>query len=164
MTNKAERRIPMTTTTRDNDRGREKPAEQATRRRKSREGGEVTGRRLGVPKSMLDLERFTYRWVNDTPGRMYAMTVEDDWTPVLKEGEKDASHDLGNAVSYVAGSKADGSAMNAYLCQKPKGFFDDDQREKQIALDAQDRELKRGKDRNGATQSDYTPHSGIKIS
>lgn len=154
----------MTTTMRDNERGREKPAEQVTRRRKSRESGELTGRRLGVPKSMLDTERFSYRWVNDTPGRMFAMTQEDDWTPVLKEGQKELGQDLGNVVSYVAGSKADGSAMLAYLCAKPKGFFDDDQREKQAALNEQDRQLKRGNDRNGASQSDYTPHSGIKIS
>ena len=143
---------------------RETQTETQQRRRKSRDSGELTGRRLAVAKSSLDFTRYVYRWVNDSPARLYAMTKEDDWNVVMNDGVKDDSADMGNAVSQIVGSKPDGSALVAYLCRKPRKFYDEDQKEKSIELDKQLEQLRRGNDRSGGSQADYIPSSGIKMS
>ena len=135
------------------------------RRRKARGEGELTGVRLGVLASSLDHTKYVYRWINDVGGRLQAKTVEDDWDVVMKDGVKEDSADLGNAVSEVVGSKPDGSPMRAYLCRKPRRFYEEDQAEKTKALDAQLADLKRGRDRSGAALpgADYVPSSGISM-
>ena len=147
----------MTTTQRET----RKDTEQ--RRRKERGGGELTGRRLGVAKSRLDFEQFKYRWINDAPARIHAMTKEDDWDVVTNDGVKDDSADLGSAVSQIVGTAPDGSALRAYLCRKPRRFYDEDQADKSAALDRQLEQLRRGNDRAGGSQSDYVPNSGIRV-
>lgn len=147
----------MTTTQRE---GRK---ETETRRRKERGGGELTGKRLAVNKSRLDFENFKYRWINDAPARLHAKTKEDDWDVVTNDGVKDDSADLGNAVSQIVGTAPDGSALRAYLCRKPRRFYDEDQADKSAALDRQLEQLKRGLDRSGGSQSDYVPNSGIRV-
>lgn len=137
--------------------------EEVQTRRKQRGGGELEGRRLGIVKSKLDFDNFVYRWVNDAPSRLFAKTKEDDWDVVRNDGVKDDSADLGNAVSQIVGTAPDGSALKAYLCRKPRKFYDEDQADKSAALDAQLEQLRRGNDRSGASQSDYVPHSGIRI-
>jgi len=132
-------------------------------RRRKRGSGEVTGRRLGVAKSALDFNRFVYRWINDLPSRIFVMTEEDDWEVVMNDGVKDDSPNLGNAVSQIVGTKPDGSALVAYLCRKPKKYFDEDQAAKSAELDEQLNQLRRGNDRAGASQADYVPDSGIRI-
>ena len=145
----------------DDSRDRGEVLEQ--RRRKRSDSGELTGRRLGVLKSRLDFERFKYRWINDNEARFMAKTKEDDWSLVPNDGVKEDSADLGTAVSQIVGSKPDGSALRAYLCRKPKKWYEDDQAEKQAELDEQLSQIRRGNDRNGASQSDYIPNAGIKI-
>lgn len=132
-------------------------------RRKKRGGGELTGTRLGVAKSKLDFEKFVYRWVNDTPGRMHAKTVEDDWDVVMNDGVKEDATDLGNAVSQIVGTAPDGKPLKAYLCRKPRGYFDEDQADKSKGLDEQLNQLRRGNDRAGGSQSDYIPSTGISM-
>ena len=78
-------------------------------------------------------------------------------------GVKEDTTDLGNAVSYIVGTNKDGSPMRAYLCRKPKSYFDEDQAAKHAELEQQLAELRRGNDRDGQTQSDYVPTSGIRI-
>ena len=144
---------------------RETQTETQQRRRKSRDSGELTGRRLAVSKSSLDFTKFVYRWINDTSApRLHAMTKEDDWNVVMNEGVKEDSADMGNAVSQIVGSKPDGSALVAYLCRKPRKFYDEDQKEKSIELDKQLEQLRRGNDRSGGAQADYIPSGGIKMS
>lgn len=133
------------------------------RRRKGRETGELTGVRLGVLASSLDHEKYVYRWVNDAPGRIHGKTQEDDWDVVRKSGVKEDSADMGDAVSEVVGVKPDGSPMRAYLCRKPRKFYDEDQAEKTANLDRQLADMKRGRDRSGAPQADYIPASGISM-
>ena len=152
----------MTTTQREK-RGREDRKEEEQTRRRKRDGGELTGRRLGVAMSMLDFDNFAYRWVNDSPARIFAKTKEDDWDVVMNDSVKDDSADIGNAVSQVVGSKADGSPLLAYLCRKPKTYFDEDQNEKSRELDAQLAAMRSGKDRAGGNQSDYVPNTGINL-
>ena len=139
------------------------PKESNTRRRKSGASGELTGQRLGVPKSMLDLSRFKYRWMNDDEARIYAKTKEDDWDIVSSDNCAIIGSDLGAAVSKVVGVKADGRPQVTYLCRKPRTLFDEDQAEKSAELDRQMKELRRGNDRAGGSQSDYIPASGIRI-
>lgn len=137
--------------------------EEVQTRRKQRDGGELEGRRLGVARSKLDFVNFAYRWVNDNPARLYAKTQEDDWDIVSNDGVKIDGADLGNAVSQVVGTKPDGSPLLAYLCRKPRKYFDEDQADKAAELDKQLAELRRGNDRSGAAQSDYVPSSGIRM-
>jgi hypothetical protein len=70
---------------------------------------------------------------------------------------------MGNVVSQIVGTKPDGSVLKAYLCRKPKKWWIEDQAEKQLALDEQLAQLRRGNDRSGSAQSDYIPTTGIKI-
>lgn len=132
-------------------------------RRRQPGSGDVIGRRLAVRKSEMDFQNYRYRWINDHEARFMAKTKEDDWDLVMNAGVKDDSADLGNAVSQIVGSKPDGSALRAYLCRKPKKWWEDDQAEKQAALDEQLNQLRRGNDRAGGSQSDYIPAAGIKI-
>lgn len=136
------------------------------RRRRRREGGNVTGRRLGVNEDMLDFNSFAYRWINDDPARIQSKTVYDDWNLMTQDGGelKEDATDLGAAVSMVVGTKPDGSPKRAYLCRKPRKWFEADQKEKQKELDEQLNQLRRGNDRDGASQADYVPASGISIS
>lgn len=145
-------------------RGRPRKEETAERRRK-RGGGYLHGRRLGTNPEYIDHTRYAYRWINDEPGRLVAMTQHDDWDIVTNQGgavKEDAS-DLGDAVSLVVGTLPDGSPKRAYLCRKPKKFYEEDQAEKQAELDAQLEQLRRGNDRGGASQSDYVPKGGISL-
>ncbi|MEY1555322.1 hypothetical protein AB3Y40_06770 [Yoonia sp. R2331] len=132
-------------------------------RRRKRGGGEVHGRRLGVNSNLLDFNQFKYRWINDVPARMHSKTQDDDWDVVTNDGVKDDSADLGNAVTQIVGTKADGSPLVAYLCRKPKTFWEEDQAEKSAELDRQLAQMRSGNDRDGGPQSDYTPNTGISI-
>lgn len=133
------------------------------KRRRRKGGGELTGKRLGVAKSKLDFNKFAYRWVNDNPGRIHAMTVEDDWDFVPNDNVKDDDAGRGSAVTQVVGVSPDGSPLLAYLCRKPRTYFDEDQADKAKELDEQLAQLRRGNTRDGAKQSDYTPNVGISV-
>jgi hypothetical protein len=144
-------------------RGRKPRSEEVTERRRNRSG--VSGQRLGVAMSQLDFEKFKYRWVNDTPARLFAMTREDDWDIVQQDGGsvKDDAADLGSAVSQIVGTAPDGSALKAYLCRKPIAYWREDQRMKSAELDKQLSDLRRGRDRAGQANGDYVPNDGISI-
>ena len=118
-----------------------------------------------MPESMLDHTRFRYRWLNDDEGkaRIFAKTVEDDWDIVAKDGNVCQTDDLGNSVSRIVGTAPDGSALKAYLCRKPRRLYDEDQAEKSAALDRQNEQLRRGNARDGSSQADYVPSSGIRM-
>jgi hypothetical protein len=153
--------MQMTTQTRDD--ARVSRQEEVQRRRKTRDGGELAGQRLGVPMSILDLERFQYHWFDDKPARLFSKTKEDDWDIVKHDGSVVETDDMGDAVSRIVGTAPDGSALKAYLCRKPRSFYDEDQAAKAARLDRQMAELRRGNTRDGEAQSDYIPASGISI-
>lgn len=124
-------------------------------RRRKRDGG-VIGRRLGVADENLDFENFVYRFINDSPARLFNKTKQDDWDVVSNDGDViEDTADAGNAVSRVVGAKPDGSPLLAYLCRKPKKFYEEDAARSQAELDKQLTELRRGNDRVGGSQSDY---------
>jgi len=76
---------------------------------------------------------------------------------------KHDSTDLGAAVSIVVGTKVDGSPMRAFLCRKPRKFYEDDEKKKAEDLDEQLSQLKRGNTAAGELQGDYQPAGGIRI-
>lgn len=138
-------------------------ATEETGRRRKRGGGELHGRRLAVVKSKLDFDNFEYRWINDDPGRIYAMTQEDDWDFITDNGEKDDNADMGARISQVVGVNADGSKKVSFLCRKRKDFYKEDQAAKAKELDKQLAQMRSGQDRSGAPQHDYVPATGIHI-
>lgn len=159
----------MHTTKPEDKRGPGRPRKgnaEPERRRRKREGASVIGRRLGVNEDILDFGKFAYRWINDDPARIQSKTVHDDWTLMTQDGGevKEDATDLGAAVSMVVGTNPDGSPKRAYLCRKLRAWWDADQKEKQTELDEQLNQLRRGLDREGASQADYVPTSGISIS
>jgi len=132
-------------------------------RRRRREGGAVYGKRLGVSESRLDFTRFKYRWINDDHDRILTMTAYDDWDIVKEDNSvvKADKADLGDAVSQVVGSNADGSKKLAYLCRKLKSYYEEDQKDKRVELDRQLTEMRAGNDRTGSKQGDYSVSSNI---
>ena len=138
-------------------------SEETRERRRKPGSGEVIGRRLAVRESTLDFNSYRYRWINDHEARFMAKTREDDWDLVMNDNVKDDNADLGNAVSQIVGTKPDGSALRAYLCRKPRKWYEDDQKEKQAELDRQLEQIRVGNDRSGGSQADYIPAGGIRI-
>jgi hypothetical protein len=136
-----------------------------TEERRRRNDIETVGRRLAVDTSKLDFARFTYRFINDAPARLFQKTQQDDWDIVRTNGEtiKSDSSDLGDAVSVVVGAKEDGSAMRSYLCRKLRKYYEEDEKKKQSELDEQLTQLRRGNSAAGELQGDYIPTGGIKI-
>lgn len=133
-------------------------------RRRKRSGGELHGRRLAVVIPPDQFKKFAFRWVNDKEARMIMLTKEDDWDLVPADfAQKDDNADLGNMISTPVGTHPDGSAMRAYLCRKLRTFYDDDQREKQEALDAQLSLMRSGNPMNNKDDTDYVPKTGIRI-
>jgi len=145
--------------------GRPRKEESAKREheRRRRKSATQTPGRLGCDPDLLDHNAYVYRWINDQPGRVIAKTKHDDWDMVPQNGEKEDSTELGDFVSVVVGTLPDGSPKRAYLCRKPREFYEDDKAAEQARLDDELQQLRRGHDRNGAAQSDYVPNSGIRI-
>lgn len=148
--------MPNTTT-------KPEPEQRKRADRRRRTDLETTGGRLGVDPALLDHDRYAYRWFNDQPGRIVSKTKHDDWDMIPQNGEKEDSTDLGAMISIVVGTNPDGSPKRAYLCRKPKGYFEEDRAKAQRELDRQLDMLQRGKSRDGTSQSDYVPHSGIRV-
>lgn len=138
---------------------------QGERRRRAADGATTGGKNLGVRSDAIDTERYAYRWINDDPARIFAKTRNDDWDLVTNDGEavKEDASDLGNAVSVVVGTTKTGESLRAYLCRKPRAWYEEDQRQKQTELAEQVAQLRRGNDVAGKPQSDYVPSGGIRL-
>lgn len=149
-------------------RGPGRPRKEEVREQRRKRPGEryAYGRRLGVDPSILDHAQFQYRWINDKDARMLLLTKHDDYEIVRNDGGavKEDSSDLGDAVTAHAGVKENGQPFAVYLCRKPRAWYEEDQAAAQKALDEQFANITRGKTREGDTQSDYVPHSGIHMS
>lgn len=161
-TSASERRSP------GRPRNEDRAEETRTRRRKrhiGEHGAYAHGSRLGVDHSLLDFNAYEYRWINDDGGRLIDMTQNDDWDIVSNNGgtvKLDARLG-GSAVATVVGKQANGNAMMAYLCRKPKDWYEEDQAEKSEILDRQLAQLRRGNDADGGSQSDYVRPDLISI-
>ncbi len=130
------------------------------RRRRS---DNLTGMRakLGVNESMLDREKFAYRWVNED--RLAARTESDDWDKVPARGQE--SSDAGASVSRIVGKLDDtGAPMRAYLCRKPIEFYNEDRAKAEALTDETMTAIKGGKAGLSDAENTYIPSEGIKVS
>lgn len=128
----------------DSPRARQTAAQETQARRRRRGDVGSTSLRLRVDESLLDRDKYEYRWIADRDVRMHRKTHDDDWDVVKQEGgelKADAS-DLGAAVSVVSGVKKDGSPERQYLCRKLKTFHDADMAEKEAARKEVDEQMR----------------------
>lgn len=113
---------------------------------------------------------YEYRWINADPGRVHALTVNDDWDVVTyaMTGETPSEKDkgAGSGIERIA-DKATGN--RTILVRKPREYYTADKAKEQAQLDEFDAALKRGesKDPNSLQASDpaktYVPRGGIVI-
>ncbi|MFA6244573.1 MAG: hypothetical protein WC655_26760 [Candidatus Hydrogenedentales bacterium] len=118
--------------------GRPPRQEEVKQRRRRREGlGAERGLKLGIPDDLKDKE-FTYRWVNDRPGRVQQLTKMDDWekAPITTEQNAGEGTVETRVVDKTVGERA-------VLLRKPKEFYEADKLEEQKVLDARDEAMRR---------------------
>lgn len=139
---------------------RQQAEKQQRRRRKT--GGDGFNLKLSVDEGEKD-PNFVYRWINDNVGgRMMEMTVHDDWDQVTKEqmsADPDKDSKEGTPIKRIVGEK-NGQPLHAYLCRKPREYFEEDERDKQAEIDAVEQDMRRGApaDPKGIEQStSYVP-------
>lgn len=115
-------------------------AEQQGRRRRE-SLGEDRNLKLHVAADLKD-PNFEYRWVNDRPGRVHQMTVQDDWDVVSTDRPDQLTAAAEGSVMRRAVDKFTGE--NAVLLKKPKEYFEADRLEKQRPVDAVEKALRSG--------------------
>lgn len=120
----------------------------ARRRRRDVDSEEDRNMKLAIPAALKD-PNYEYRWINDTAGgRIMDKTQADDWdqvtkTDLSKEGYSVNSLDTGDAIKRVVGSQ-DGRPLYAYLCRKPKEFYEEDKQAEQAKIDELEEQILRG--------------------
>ena len=136
--------------------------------RRRRDGISLSGYRdrLHVDEQLLDRENFSYRWINDEPGRVYQMTQQDDWDIV---SDRDSDSGMGSETANQVGSGAEGSPLRAILVRKPKEYFDEDKNKKQRHIDEAESAMQSSGDNPGVTpgakqDGQYQPRSQTVIS
>lgn len=139
--------------------------EERARRRRRDDLGMTRHRQLAVDSSKFD-SRYTYRIVNDEPGRIHALTVNDDWDIVTHSalGERgDKEKGAGSNVEFVVDRQ---SGKRAVLVRKPLEYYKEDKAKEQAAISAQMQDIKRGKHTGPDALSGphaYVPQGGISI-
>jgi hypothetical protein len=108
---------------------------QEQRRRRTGSGAD-SGYKLHVADSLKD-KNFEHRWVNDRPGRVQQLTVQDDWEKVPFVTEQNAGE--GTVETRVVDKTV---GERAVLLRKPKKFYDADKLEEQKVLDARDEAMR----------------------
>lgn len=80
----------------------------------------------------LDLENYVYYWFNDEGNNLRRMTVMDDYEFVTTAELGDSFNpemtdsESSERVRMLVGTKQDGSPLYAYLCKKPRSFWEAD--------------------------------------
>ena len=101
------------------------PNAELRKRREERKGRGLVDhgftKRLGLDESKLDLMNYRYRWVNDTPGNIAALTSRE-WE-VVTDGDID-----GQEAARNAGFGAENRPQKAVLMRKWKQWFEEDQK------------------------------------
>lgn len=127
---------PLDTTAEIPARGRRERAQVQGEHRRRRRAGTLN--RMGEFKLQifepgdLDLENFVYYWFNDEGNNLRRMTVMDDYDHVTTEELGDSFNpewtdsESDARVRMLVGNKADGSPLYAYLCKKPRSFWEED--------------------------------------
>lgn len=142
----------------------------ARRRRRDVDSEEDRNMKLQVPDALKD-SNYSYRWINDTAGgRIMDKTQADDWDLVTKEelskeGYTVNSLDTGDQIKRVVGSQ-DGQPLYAYLCRKPKEYYEEDKKAEQAKIDEIEQQILRGQNSDpkglGGPNS-YVPDGANKI-
>lgn len=141
--------------------------EERTRRRRREDLGNVRHRNLAVDGEMDP--NFVYRWINDDPGRVHALTVNDDWDAVSSGqlgSRTDKDKGVGSNVERVV-EKTTGK--RAILVRKLKDHYVEDKAKEQRQIDELDASIKQGRptaspeglSSQGANA--YVPSGGIVI-
>jgi hypothetical protein len=107
------------------------------RRRRAGMGLERT-LKLYYPEALKD-PNFEYRWINDSPGRIEAKTVDDDWDVVTEKRNGAAAK-----VRRPVDTGRTGQPLYAVLCRKPKHLYQQDKAEEQKVINAQEEAMRRG--------------------
>lgn len=113
-----------------------------TERRRRSDSGQAAGLKLHVPQDMKDDANFEYRWVNDKPGRVHQLTVQDDWDIVSTDRPDQLTSAAEGSVMKRSVDKLTGD--NAVLLKKPRPYFEADRLEKQKPVDAIEKALRHG--------------------
>lgn len=149
----------------------EKPRPRIEQERAQRRRREDLGagrlRKLAI-NGTLD-PNYTYRWINDEPGRVYSLTVNDDWDVVTHEmlgergaGDKGAGTNVERIVDRATGKRA-------VLVRKMKDWYRSDKAKEQAEIEETERAIKAGasKDPSSLQASEpgkaYVPAGGISI-
>lgn len=140
-------------------------AQQITQERRRRNSDGLAGKRnrLSVNENSLDRENFVYRFVNDIPGRIHNLTVNDDWE-VVQDRENQVKNDgtgTGSEVAVQVGSDVNGKPARAVLLRKKKDWYEDDKRSEQRLIDATEDALKAGETPGASSDGSYAPKGGI---
>lgn len=142
--------------------------ERRTRRRRD-DMGDGRLKNLAVEGTMDSA--FEYRWINDDPGRVYNLTVRDDWDVVTAD-QLGAKHEKDRGVGTGIERIVDkGTGKRAVLVRKPKDYYEVDRAKAQAQLDELDKALRRGdvpaSDAGGEPRrmgvNAYVPAGGISI-
>lgn len=142
--------------------------EQRAKRRRRADTTHEGYMRLGVRDDLLDRKKFAYRWINDSAGRIDALTKRDDWDIVVDPEIKEDSKSEGAPVRELVGAKQDGTPLYAYLCRKPLEWHREDRAKKLREVNKLEADLKRGQLKDaGALSADnpsaYIPGDGISL-
>ena len=130
-------------------------------RRRRPDSGAMAGQKLYVPDTAKD-QNFSYRWANDTPGRIEQLTKADDWdvvSDITDHGQNEGTTEK-RVVDKETGRKA-------VLLRKRKEYYEADKAEGQKLLDARDEAMRRGapNDSQGLSGSEaYVPNGKNVIS
>lgn len=113
------------------------------RRRKSDTLDRINGLKMALPPEYATPEaqkEHHYYWANDVPGRIYDLTVNDDYDVVQRPGAE-ASDD--NRVTRPVGTDEGGKAVNAVLLRKPMEFHLEDRKARDQRLRDAEQQLNR---------------------
>lgn len=138
---------------------------QAERRRRDTTQLGGRRRRMMVSEALLDRENYVYRFVNDEPGRLHDLTVNDDWDVVADRAGtmKADGAGTGAEVAVQVGRGTDGRAVKAILLRKPKALHAEDEKAKQRLIDEQELSIKSGATPGTDRDKAYVPQGGIRL-
>lgn len=137
--------------------------EQERQQRRRREDTGM-GRRRNLSVTTKMDPNYSYRWVNDDPGRMHSLTVQDDWELVPLDGPREAKDmSLGTGHERIADRY---TGKKTILLRKPRDYYVADKAKEQAEIDETEKSIKRGETRSPDGLSGpkaYVPAGAINI-
>lgn len=112
---------------------RERREAELTERRKAHSQEYGPSYRLTIPNNIVEylkVHDLASRWINDNDsGRIYDKTQRDTWDFLTNAEVSDDPRNAiqnGERIARRVGTKEDGSPLLAYLCVKPRKWFNED--------------------------------------